>query len=300
MEICINEGLEKLKNLMKNKKLIIFVGSGISVPSGLPTWDELLDNFIELCEKLQGTLSKEDQFVKLLDDAKSRKENYPTQVASVLKNKLAEIQKKEIANVYKIIQSWFIDKFSSSQPNDYHKLILKTNFPYILTSNYDNLLEKAAMDLGFFDLYANSFSFKEADKVAAALYEKKSCIIHVHGDINSIALDDFVFTSEDYVKIKNKYPGFTLSIQSLFVNYSVLFVGYGVSDPHLEDLLEELSYYFDWSMFEKLPKYYIALKKDKIDTILDVDSRIIFGVIPGEFLLGKRVKQERIPHYFCA
>ncbi len=31
-----------------------------------------------------------------------------------------------------------------------------------------------------------------------------------------------------------------------------------------------------------------------------VDSRIIFGVIPGEFLLGKRVKQERIPHYFCA
>ncbi len=43
---------------------------------------------------------------------------------------------------------------------------------------------------------------------------------------------------------------------------------------------------------------FIEILFDK--TLPLVDSRIIFGVIPGEFLLGKRVKQERIPHYFCA
>ena len=31
-----------------------------------------------------------------------------------------------------------------------------------------------------------------------------------------------------------------------------------------------------------------------------VDSRIIFGVVPGKFLLRRWKKREEIPHYFCA
>ncbi len=47
-------------------------------------------------------------------------------------------------------------------------------------------------------------------------------------------------------------------------------------------------------------EYVLFYMKLLLESVDHVDSRIIFGVIPGEFLLGKRVKQERIPHYFCA
>ena len=44
----------------------------------------------------------------------------------------------------------------------------------------------------------------------------------------------------------------------------------------------------------------LTKKHGFISFVTPVDSRIIFGVVPGKFLLRRWKKQERIPHYFCA
>jgi len=275
MKLSVTTATSELGLMAERQKLVVFVGSGISVPSGLPTWDQMLLNFIEFCRDLQRHLPDPDRFDDLLADAEAQKDKYPARVASVLKRRLQEIQAEDVANVYGFFQDWFRDSLSGGQPNDYHKSLVSTAYPVILTTNYDNLLERAASDVGFTELRLNSFTFIEADKVAAALYEHRPSIIHVHGDMNRVALGDFIFTAEDYLQIKRNHPGFTMALQSIFLNYSVLFVGYGGSDPHLEDFMEEISYFLQWSSLKTLPKYYLTLLKGKAGAVLDKYKKLL-------------------------
>lgn len=268
-KLDMNDGLSQLVPLIKQNKLIIFVGSGISVASGLPTWDELLEQFIAFCSRVQKTLNIPELDVSIINDATTDRNKYPIRVASVLRDKLKEIESKKSYNLDKQFKKWFLSVFAGKPFNKNHNLIVNTNYPYILTSNYDNLLEEAAEDLGHLALAANSFTFDETEKVGQVIYEKRPSIIHVHGDLNDIALDKFVFTAKDYVRIKKDYPGFTMAIQSLFIHYSILFVGYGGSDPHLEDFVEDICYYFGWAPSSNLPRFFLTLKHDKVNTILD-------------------------------
>ena len=272
MSIGVDEAIPQLQNILQQGKLVVFAGSGISVGSGLPTWDDLLVRFIDLYEKIEGLLPDDQKVPELLADAKTQASKYPTRVASVLKKRIKFIQehllpRKDINGIFK---DFFGTKlFSGKSPNINHRLIVTTNYPFILTTNYDRLLEDAAEEAGCIDLLASSFSFNEADKFASALYEGDPSIIHVHGDTNDVALDDFVFTAEDYQSIRRKYSGFTVALQSVFVNYSVLFVGYGGSDPHLEDFVEEMSYLLGWSKLTNLPTYFLPLLKGKTGDVLN-------------------------------
>ncbi|WP_339067195.1 SIR2 family protein [Teredinibacter turnerae] len=58
-------------------------------------------------------------------------------------------------------------------------------------------------------------------------------------------------------------------MQSLFLRYSTLFVGYGASDPHLEDLLEEFAYFFDFSESKNMSKNYLVVLRDKNQAVLE-------------------------------
>jgi hypothetical protein len=268
MRLTTEQGTERLKPLLREQKLIVFAGSGISVPAGLPTWDDLLVKFISFCEELNDLLPAEDILGKLLRDAKEQTEEYPTRVASVLKRRLLELEKEEAQNIYKAFATWLRDTFTA-EPHENHRLIVRTNYPFILTSNYDSLLEKAAEEEGYHRLARlGSYTYTEADKIAAAVYQKQPSIIHVHGDNSGIALDEFVFTAEDYVKIRRAHPGFTLIMQTLFIDYSVLFVGYGGSDPHFEDFIENISYCLEWSDSASLPRSFLSLHKDKVGEVL--------------------------------
>ena len=63
-------------------------------------------------------------------------------------------------------------------------------------------------------------------------------------------------------------PGFRLIINTLFITTSVLFVGYGGSDPHFEDIIDDLNLSLSWNQNSTiLPKCYIMMKKDKITPI---------------------------------
>ncbi len=133
------------------------------------------------------------------------------------------------------------------------------------------LLENAAREMGHHSLVTRSYSYYDSAKIAQCIYEKKSAIIHIHGNINNVAVGDMIFTSDDYIRIKKEFPGTEIAIQNVFMNYSTLFVGYGGSDPHLEDLMREFSYFFK----RKNPNCYIILKKDKVDRILQLYKEIV-------------------------
>jgi hypothetical protein len=101
-----------------------------------------------------------------------------------------------------------------------------------------------------------SYTQNDVEKVAKVIYQKEPSIIHVHGGIEDIKFDEIVFTAEDYIRIEREYPGFTLVLQSLFLNYSIMFVGYGGKDPHFERFVDEMSYCLNYSTNENLPRIF--------------------------------------------
>jgi hypothetical protein len=273
----LDEGIDRISSELKKNRFIVFDGSGISMPepSNLPDWDGFITEFIQLCKMIGRLLPPEvkDSFNNLLSDAESRKAKDPLKVASVLKDYLKDLDKNRTINInlQQRFERWFSELFASRSPNKYHELIASTNFPYILTSNYDTLIEKAFENSGCFsDLSLQSYSFVEADSIAAALFSKDFAIIHVHGVFSSVSLENIVFTSEDYTKmLRRRYPGFTMCMQNLFSNYSTLFIGYGGSDPHLEDLLEEQAFNMNYNNNKRLPQNYLVSLAGKTDKVLE-------------------------------
>lgn len=94
MLMDITAGVQEMKELLQRDKLVLFAGSGISVPSKLPTWDGFIDEFIKICELYNNGLKDEYKFNKIIEDAKHRKSKDPIQTISVLRKKIIECTEK--------------------------------------------------------------------------------------------------------------------------------------------------------------------------------------------------------------
>ncbi len=269
--IEIDEAKIILGELVKNKRLILFVGSGISKDSNLPSWEGFLDEFINFCNDLAHNYnSKEISEIfehDLIENASQEKGKNPVQVATVLKSKLDGLPENVRKSIEIDFKKWFFRLFINAKPNRKHELIVSTEYPFILTSNYDNLLEDAQKKVGF---PYHPLSFTDTRRIAESIYLDRPSIIHVHGECSDVLLDKIILTSEDYVRIiKKGYPGFSFAIQSLFLRHSALFVGYGASDPHLEDLIEEFSYFFGFPDTTNLSTNFLVVKREKAGRILN-------------------------------
>jgi hypothetical protein len=271
MIIPLEDALEPLANLLKEGRLIIFVGAGISVGSGLPTWEGFLDQFIDFCGELRNKYPRDTEIATIFNDIliqglRKEKSNNPADVATVLKSEfqnLPELQKE----VEKDFQRWFFNLFSRAVPNHLHELIARTNYPYILTSNYDTLIEDAYKNLRLLPLAA---SFHESKRIADNIYQRNQFVLHIHGSCDDVFSDKIIFTSEDYTRIiKKDYPAFSFAIQSLFLTHSVLFVGYGGSDPHIEDLIKEFSMWFGSNNGQGSSQNYLVVRKSKANIITE-------------------------------
>ena len=261
------EALPIMNSLLSQKRLALFAGSGISVPSGLPSWDGFVDEYIKACSKLNSIVDPKLRFDNIIDDAKKHKNKDLIQTITALKEKIRECKEEHGVNTD------FCDDvlnriFYSAVPNDYHKLIVSTDYKHIITTNYDALLEDAADDLGYTKLLTRSYSYTNKQSLSMAIYSGETSIIHAHGKIADIKLDEFVLTKDDYLSIMKHNDGFRLVINTVFLTNSVLFVGYGGSDPHFEDVIDDLNVTLNWSSGgNELPRCYIMLKEDKISPI---------------------------------
>lgn len=264
------DALPVIEDLLRQKRLALFAGSGISVPSNLPSWDGFVDKYIEACAKVNEALTDPAlRFDNIIDDARKFKDKDLITTITALKENIRECKKEKGIDT-DFIDDKFNELFYSAHPNDYHKLIVSTDYNHIITTNYDNLLEKAADEEGYFKYTTRSYSYTNIAALSMAIYSGETSIIHAHGKIADIKLDEFVLTKDDYLSIMKHNPGFRLVINTIFLTNSVLFVGYGGSDPHFEDIIEDLNATLNWSSEgDKLPKCYIMLKEDKISPIRD-------------------------------
>ncbi len=266
MQYTMMEALPIIKKVLSENRLSIFAGSGISVDSGLPTWDGFVDKYIKICEKLNNSIDSDLRFTDIIIDAKTTKSKNLISTITALKDKVKDIQNKGVNTDF--CEDEISQIFYAAKPCEYHGHIVSTNYKHIITTNYDLLLEKAADTEGYSGLITRSYSYNDYQNLSIAVYSGKTSIIHAHGKITDIKLDQFVLTEDDYRSIMKHNPGFRTIINSIFLTNSVLFAGYGGSDPHFEDIIRDLNMILNWDQNRAdLPHCYIMLRKDKVTPI---------------------------------
>lgn len=263
----------------KRKRLVIFCGSGISVdtPSNLPQWDDLIASIANAAKDVDiALMGSAKANLKLYREVKSLASKNPTQVAYAIRTRMIELQSQYPS--YQVSQR-FVDRFRSvfsrAEPNEYHRTIVSTAYQHIVTTNYDTLLETAADSAKHRQFALRAFGFKEQRNIAYAMYNRLSCIIHAHGTLNDLGetLENLVFTSEDYSRVSRRYPGFRLTLESLFLQNTILFVGYGASDPHIEGVLEELAFAMEFAKSGDSEQHFLVMKRKKTTEILRQTKR---------------------------
>jgi SIR2-like domain/TIR domain len=242
---------KELINSISENKCILFVGAGLSSKvtrsngKALPSWKGLLTELLEFC------IDKRIPFSVNIKDLEQMIAN--DNLIMVAQEIQETISKHDFGD---FLQKIFRDK--SVIPSPTHLLLPQIPFRSIMTSNYDNLIE-GAYTLSCSGLIPNKFTQDDLLSISSPLRKDDFYIFKVHGDFdrpNSIVLG-----SRDYQKLFFRSPEYRQFLETIFSVYTVLFIGYGGSDPDLENVLEKLSTIFD----RTLDKHYILLPENKFN-----------------------------------
>ncbi len=284
----ISEDINPLYESLRQGRLAILAGSGISRehPSCIPTWKGMIKEFSKMFRELTISKEKKTELLKIADqvDASLKEGDMELiRLASILKKQIQRLGLNNITTAKIGYSNWVTKMFLAKEENEYHKAIIKTNYKHVLTTNYDILLELAASRLGYEGFEGNSFSFRDEVNIMKAIQNNLSSIIHIHGIVKGSGdIDELIFTKEDYNNIVyNKYPGLSFALRMIFTTCPVLFVGYGASDPHLEEVFEELN-----TMYPK----------NEEELVNDKEHCIKYPVFPYSYLLCRK-DQEMLQNY---
>lgn len=185
---------------MNTNQLVLFVGAGASIDSGMPSWNEAIAN---INEKLGIDKAGDNLLVPQYYYNTHGKKKYN-----------------------ELMQSIF--KFNQPLPTtDIHDEIVKFNVNTIITTNYDHLIEDA------FEKSGQSIQVISKDKDLAYANDGK-ILIKMHGDFEN---DNFVLKEDDYLNYSNNFKLIENYIKSLIGTKVILFIGYSLSDPDVKQII---------------------------------------------------------------
>ena len=206
--------LDRITSEVQRNNAILFVGAGISVGSGLPSWLELMRPLAdELGKKLppshflNGTV--------LLDIAESfERERGRNALVRYLKDSLNK------PNV---------------DPNETHYLLTAlARQGLVITTNYDSLLEEAYRDSEL------TYHTVVSDSDLGYWDESVARIVKLRGDLNQP--NSLVITQRDLDSYSLRCPLINNYVRGLFSVRTPVFLGYSFSDPDLTLLMNQLQY----------------------------------------------------------
>ncbi|MEM9954702.1 MAG: SIR2 family protein [Chloroflexota bacterium] len=205
---------------LQNRKVVLFVGAGLSIGAGLPSWTNLLQYLIKYVE--DNIPNKGNELVVVREAIKDNE-------LLIAADRLFEIMNK---NYFSMAMKKNVRDEEISVQNT-HYLITQLPFRQILTTNYDVLLESAYQD----ELRIPVYTQEHNVELAQILSNDERCIIKCHGTIDDVKT--IVLTKRDYQKI-SKNSGYNLFLSALFATKTVLFIGYSLSDPDLNLIMENI------------------------------------------------------------
>lgn len=224
--------INELKEGIKNRNVILFVGAGVSATLKLPTWGELINH-------LSTELGYNNELFNLYGDNLSLAEYY-------------ELTKGDLKSLVKWMKSkWAVDQDAIKQSKTY-EAIVKLNFPIIYTTNYDHCLETAHKQ------WKKPWRRIIGVKDLVNLKPSETQIVKFHGDISSTA--SIVLTESSYFERLSFESPLDIKLRSDMLGKSILFIGYSLSDINMRLLIYKLDQLWQKSNKNgKRPKSYLFM-----------------------------------------
>jgi hypothetical protein len=205
-------------------KIVPFIGSGLSVPLGLPNWKVLL-------EKLSSGLPNEHQKAMYLEYTN---QGDLLEALDFLKKWSIHINDDDQVKdaIIKIIETEQKTGVEEDLHNFYDVIKLGSNL--YITTNYDLLFE---------DFLHNSVGYRaplclnDIDNLRKLL-DRNSQVLHIHGHVER--KETMIVSTADYKKLYED-DGLIYKLQHILTSRPLLYLGFSLNDKFFVDLYTNLS-----------------------------------------------------------
>lgn len=257
-DFLIDQIPKELIQYFNTRKASLFVGAGLSKAVGLPDWYTLLN---ELIERVESVIDNSKDLCSEFRDLIKNSENFLA-VAQDLREKLGQDE------FNKYVRERFVDQ--RPEPNETYKIIVDLPYNYVITTNYDYLIEDAFAYVH--RRAAKKYTYKQAQAMADNIWNGYPFILKAHGDADEP--DAIILTDKDYRNVIHAEIGYKSILQVLFTTNTILFLGTSLTDPELKLLLGFLRNAYH----EGGPKHYALMDQTKITNILAERWRKDYGI----------------------
>ena len=214
----------KLKQVLAQEDTVLFIGSGISMWSGLPSWTgviEELAHFIEESGANADLVRAEAQRGDLL------------KAASYGFDKLTKQQIGEFI--------WAACRYGVAEPHEIHSKIVSLGPRCFVTTNYDNLIEESLRRWQPDRFFRPPVTNRHLTETARIIHARAiDFIFKPHGDAADI--ESVILTHEQYRQLlpQGERHAALESLKMLLATRPVVYFGFGLRDPdfiHIRDIL---------------------------------------------------------------
>jgi hypothetical protein len=252
---------------------VVFLGAGASASclgvDGVtrpPLWKAFLEKIKAACPSGTDFTAADDLLAK---------EKY-LDAAEVL---LAKITPPDFT---RIVREQFVQpRFSKS---DIHLSVLNLDPKIVVTTNYDDIYDTFCRTGEARDGY-NVCKYYE-DHLVNDLRSPVRLIIKSHGCVSDASR--IVLTRSQYFRERQKHAAFYAILDALFLTSTVLFVGYGLSDPDIQLVLENATI----AARSAHPHY--ALVEDSIQPDIEAAAKAAYNIHFIKYPSGHHDEAERL------
>jgi hypothetical protein len=234
----IDNLLRRLRTTLDRPDTVLLVGSGTSLWSGLPTWENLLNQLAEFVEVLGRDATAVRQEIKngdlLLAASYAVHQLHPREFGSFVRQ---------------------ATKYPQAKPATIHRLIATLGPSCFVTTNYDRLMETA---IGEFGPHGKPVvvTNRQVTEIADILPSyARGFVFKYHGDVEDTA--SIVLTRDQYRRIQHEYPATTRAFGTLLATRPVVMIGFGLRDLDFLAVQDELVAAFEGQVGE-----YFAIMPD--------------------------------------
>jgi hypothetical protein len=204
---------EVLAAAIRRRCAILFVGAGVSMAVGLPSWQSLIDHLLddlgldpEVIEGMHGGYQMLAEYYRLTRGGIGPLRSW-------------------------LDRNWRVDpdRIAASR---LHRIIVELDFPVIYTTNYDRNLETA------FEVLEKPYAKISNAKEIAGATAGVTHIIKFHGDFDDDA--SLVLTETDFLNRLAFDSPLDIRFRADALGSTLLFIGYSMSDPNIRLLLHRI------------------------------------------------------------
>lgn len=193
-------------------RLVPFMGSGVSVTAGTPTWQELIsalaieaglqpDDAKDLSDKSRDVLDQAAYLHRLFE------RRYPENPHTFAEAVIRAVERERYGLAPALLASLEAEQ--------------------AITLNYDDLFERAATDAGL-----------PRRVIPGPATVEERWLLKLHGSVTDRT--SIVLTRADYLGFDSDRGALTSLVKATLMTRRLLFVGFGMSDPHFHEIVHDV------------------------------------------------------------